>query len=396
MKYFNYDIEFLQSKGANYTAKEITDQPIVWKETYDLIISKQQELGNFLNTAIKGCSKIILTGAGTSAYIGLSLEGYYQKNTGITTVAIPTTHLITHPADYLQSTIPTLLISFARSGNSPESEAALKLADCMCESVHHIIISCDGAGKLANYESENPKYTLLLPEDSNDKGLAMTSSYSNMLLAGLLLLDLNKLNIIDKKIKTLVDFGNLMISKFSSSLQKIAQLNFERAVFLGSGPFYGTATESNLKLQELTDGKIICKSDTFLAFRHGPKAVVDENTLMVYFFSNDPYVQQYEKDLVGNMQKGRKPMFQIGISQFPLDDVKLDYQIILSESGKTLQLEDEYFTVSAIIAGQLLGFFKSLDAGLQPDNPSVLGAISRVVEGVVIYELDQIKETKQV
>ncbi|MBN2486025.1 MAG: SIS domain-containing protein [Bacteroidales bacterium] len=395
MKYFDYDLEFLQSKGAIYTAREINDQPNVWKETYNKVVSEKSELIGFWQSAVQICSKIILTGAGTSAYIGLSLEGAFQKSSGITTVAIPTTHLITHPAEYFQANVPTLLVSFARSGNSPESEAAHKLADSLCEKVFHLVITCDSNGKLARYTSVNPQYTLVLPEDSNDKSLAMTSSYTNMLLAGLLIKDLEHINLLNNKIKILAEYGNVLISKFSEPLKKIAQLNFDRAVFLGSGPFYGTATESNLKLQELTDGNIVCKSDTFLAFRHGPKAVVNEHTIVVYFFSNNPYVYQYERDLVRNMQKGKMPMFQLGISQQPLSDIKLDYQIDLSKYVQELQIEDEYFTVCAVIMAQLLGFFKSLIIGLKPDNPSVLGAISRVVEGVVIYDLNKYSEINQ-
>ena len=155
-------------------------------------------------------------------------------------------------------------------------------------------------------------------------------------------------------------------------------------VFLGSGPFYGTATESNLKLQELTDGNIICKNHTYLGFRHGPKAVTDEGTLLVFIFSNTPFVMQYERDLVLSMRKGKKPMYTIGIFEHEASGLGFDLEIKLSDSGN--MLDEELLTVCDILPAQLLGMYKSLALGLNPDSPSESGAISRVVEDVTIYQ----------
>jgi len=82
---------------------------------------------------------------------------------------------------------------------------------------------------------------------------------------------------------TLVKYGEKFIAYYADEIREIANKNFKRAVFLGSGPFFGTATDRILKVQEMTDGKIICKNDSFLGFRHGPKVVVDEHTLSCIF-----------------------------------------------------------------------------------------------------------------
>ncbi len=111
----------------------------------------------------------------------------------------------------------------------------------------------------------------------------------------------------------------------------------------------GIARESQLKLQELTDGKIICKYDSFMGFRHGPKAVVDENTLIVYLFSNDNYVNQYEVDLVNANVSGRKNLFTIGVMEQEIKVPGMDLQIILSDNGKNIQ-EDFMSVVSVLPA----------------------------------------------
>ena len=384
MKYLKINEAELISKGAIYTAKEISEQPLTWERTYEKFIQEQKGIMEFWSTYIKECKKIILTGAGTSAYIGYSLEGAFQKYTGITTVSIATTHLVTHPADYLQANVPTLIISFARSGNSPESVATAKLADTFCNECSHLVITCDEEGQLAKYKSKNGKYNFILPAESNDKGVAMTSSYTSMLLSGLLFARREQADALKEQINYLQKFGRNIIDNYCDRLQEIAKLNFERAVFLGSGPLYGTATESHLKLQELTDGQIICKNDSFLGFRHGPKAVIDEKTIVLFIFSNNDYVHRYEKDLVRSIQKEKKAMMLVGVADSPISEINLDVEIYFSETSK--QIEEEFLSVCSVLPAQILGFFKSLELGLKPDNPSVSGAVSRVVEGVVIYD----------
>jgi len=277
-----------------------------------------------------------------------------------------------------------MLVSFSRSGNSPESTAVVNLADKLCKKCFHLFITCDATGQLARCQSNSTKLIVLLPPEANDKSLAMTGSYSGMLLCGFLLARLKDLNMLGPQIDILHQYGTRILKYYAPQLKKIASLDFKRVVFLGSGPFRGTATESQLKLQELTDGAIICKNDSYLGFRHGPKAVTNEKTLLVFIFSNNRYVQQYEKDLVLSMKKGKKALFTIGIFESQVNGLKFDLGIKLSESGN--HLDEELLTVCDVLPGQLLGFYKSLALGLKPDAPSESGAISRVVENVIIYE----------
>ena len=384
MEYLGLNEKELVLKGAVHTSREISNQPLVWKSTYDRLIIERDTISGFLEKISHKVKKIILTGAGTSAYIGYSLEGSFQRYFGITTVSVPTTHLVTHPYDYFQKDTPTLLVSFARSGNSPESVAAAKLSDSVCKECYHLVITCDKDGELAKYDSINSKYNFILPIESNDKSLAMTSSYTSMLLAGLLISRFKEIITLENQVNHLVNFGNNIIDNYSGNLSEIAKLDFERAVFLGSGPFFGTATESHLKLQELTDGRIICKNDSFLGFRHGPKAVVDKKTIVMFIFSNNDFVQKYERDLVKEMQREKKEMLTIGVSESKVHNISLDLNIVLSENGK--QIDEEFLAVCSVLPAQILGFYKSLEVGLLPDTPSKSGSISRVVKGVTIYD----------
>ncbi|HEX5023753.1 MAG TPA: sugar isomerase, partial [Agriterribacter sp.] len=310
--------------------------------------------------------------------------GPFQKNTQKQTIAIATTDLISHPGHYFSDKC-TLLISFARSGESPESVAAVNMANECSNKVFHLIITCNPDGKLARASGNgtNSTFVFLLPPEANDQSLAMTGSFSAMLLAGLLISRIKEIESLKAQVKQLAGYGENILKNYSNQLKAIAKLDFQRAIFLGSGPLQSVANESDLKLQELTDGKVICKFDSYLGFRHGPKAVINASTLLVYLFSNDDYVHQYEKDLVKDIAKGEKGLFSIGIIESAKEKIDVNLLIELSTNSKTV--DEEFLAVCTIMPAQILGFYKSLAFGLTPDNPSEKETITRIVQGVTIY-----------
>src|SRR6478735_4044829 len=206
-----------------------------------------------------------------------------------------------------------------------------------------------------------------------------------MLLTGLLVACIHHSKANKQQVELLIEAANNIMS-FAGLLNEIAQKDFKRAIFLGSGALFGTATEAALKLQELTDGKIICKEDTYLGLRHGPKAVIDKHTLVIYFFSNDDYVKQYEQDLVNDIKSGTNALFVLSISECFEAMNAVDAQVNFGNASE--QIAEDFLPVCAILAGQLLGFYKSLELSLKPDEPSVNGSISRGVQGVNIYRVD--------
>lgn len=387
MQIINLDEDLLVENGGLLTAKEISGQPELWKNLSETFFNVSEEIENFLQDSYSQIDNIILTGAGTSAFIGLSLQGPLFRNTKILTRAIATTEIVSHPQDFFNERQIPLIISFARSGNSPESCAAIELADKFSNKCFHLIITCDANGALAHCESSNPAYVFVLPDEANDKSLAMTGSYSGMLLTGLMMAYIKNPEKIKEQVSLLIQAGEHIFSFKNSMLQKIADMDFKRAFFIGSGGMLGTATEAALKLQELTDGKIICKTDSYLGLRHGPKAVIDEKTLVVYFLSSNAYVKKYETDLIQAMAHGNHTMFQLAVGEHFEKMHNFDAQVNFGIDNRSI--DEDFLPVCAIIPGQLLGFYKSLQVGLKPDTPSVNGSISRVVQGVIIYPFEE-------
>ncbi len=363
--------------------REVVQQPRLWRRVYADILAKKELISRFFSAYMKSDSEVIFTGAGSSFFVGEMVAGFFQQKTGYTTKAVSTTEIVTYPDHYISKNRPLLLVSFARSGNSPESVAAVKKAEEINPNIAHLIITCNKDGELANCKSIENRFAIILPEESNDKALAMTSSVTSMALVVLLLANLDSLENQEPQIEIVASLVERVFEKYGDMLFKIASIDFERVVFLGSGPFYGLAHEAHLKVQEMTDGQLICKFDSFLGFRHGPKAVVNNKTLMVYLHSPMLKVRRYEDDLVRSVNEEQNPAFKLGICDTCDNDENYDAVVVFSK--RKYEIDEAYFMLAYLVPVQLFSIYKSIEYGLNPDAPSVSGAIHRVVKGVKIY-----------
>ena len=378
-------------ENTGFTFNEIHQQPAMWRKELKALLENQDAISAFMHKYLTPDTDIVLTGAGTSAFIGDALQPV-MRGMWHNVRSVATTDIITHANYLLDPEKPLLLVSFARSGNSPESVGAVNLANKLCKNVAHVYITCNKNGKLAE-ESRQPSAVsrqnillLQLPEETDDKSLAMTSSFSTMLLTCLMLGHIDTLTDDIEMIEKTAKNAEAVIAEYEDKLKEIASRPFERGVFLGSGALKGIAEECHLKLQELTDGAVVCKFDSFLGFRHGPKAVVNSKSIVVYLMVDDEKVQRYERDLVRQVDANNKPVAQVIVcaGKAPeLPDVKADLVVKMPYGPKE---NDFYGIVAYVLVGQLLGYYASLAHGLNPDAPSVSGNIHRVVEGVTIYE----------
>ena len=366
-----------------HTYREIKQQPRVWLEAYNIILSRKAEIKAFTDRYLSQGYEIILSGAGTSAYIGDALEPALHNTLFRGARALATTDIITNPYMYFNKDSKVLMVSFGRSGNSPESLGAVKAVNQTAGSVAHIFITCNAEGEMARTKAPNI-LTVLLPPETNDVSLAMTSSYSTMLLSCSLIANIDKIEEQKGYIETLSAAVERTMDQYEGAIKDMAARDFKRAIFLGSGPMKGVAEECRLKLQELTDGGVMCAYDSFLGFRHGPKALVNPDSLMVYLMSPNPDVQRYEKDLICQVKSNNNVKGSI-IVCFSKPDLPQDCYSLCIELGLPASLPVCYGCVSYVVVGQLLGCFKSIERGLCPDSPSVSGNISRVVEGVILY-----------
>jgi len=371
----------LNEQGGALTAVEINQQPKVWGDVLKLICGDSAQHTKFLAPLLaKKDIRIILTGAGTSAFIGKCLAPLMLNKLGLRVEAIPTTDLVSGPELYFQQNIPTLMVSFARSGSSPESLAAVNLANRFCDSIHHVIFTCNEQGEL-HVTSKNKKniLTILLPHETHDRGFAMTSSFTSMLYSASLVFGL-----IDSSESNCEAIGTAAAEVIAHELPLINAIvarQFQRVVYLGSNELRGLAEEAALKLLELTDGRVVATFDSPLGFRHGPKTIVNDKTLVVLFLTNQPYTRQYDLDLLRELQRDGKAGQVIALNAGKNIDGSSGFvQIAGLTQANNLELALPY-----VVFAQLLSFMQSLALGITPDQPSRSGTVNRVVQGVQIY-----------
>ena len=386
----DYTKEDLIELGAEITTREIYQQPQVWQTAFENYKAQSDEIVAFLNGIGKKHDyiKVILTGAGTSAYVGETLLPYFRKiydERKWNFNAIATTDIVANPLAYLHKEVTTILVSFARSGNSPESVAAVDLAKDIVEELYQITITCAAEGKLAQQAHGDERNLLLLqPAPSNDAGFAMTSSFTSMMLTALLVFDKTDLVTKEEKISALIALSQEMLDS-AAAIQKMVSLDYNRVIYLGAGPFFGLAHEAQLKILELTAGQVATMYESPIGFRHGPKSLVNEETVVVVFSSTDTYTKLYDLDLVREVA-GDEIARKVILLTDQKENLENVEQVILSSQ---YLVDDVYRVFPYIVYGQLFALLTALKVKNRPDTPSPTGTVNRVVQGVIIHPFDK-------
>lgn len=389
-KLLGLEISRLEDCSGLNTAKEIIQQPNTWRESVKNLIKNKIEIKSFIDSFLsKKEFRIILTGAGTSAFAGEVCEPYLTSLLNKRVEAIATTDLVASPKSYFIKDIPTLLVSFARSGNSPESVHAVNLASQLVDDLYQIVITCNENGKLAkNTVNDEKSLLLLMPPQTNDLGFAMTSSFTTMVLNAMAVFNIDNIENFSSDVDKLSNSVNDFIENNIEKVTSLANEDFERIVYLGSSTSKGIARESALKVLELTAGKVNASYDTPLGFRHGPKSVVDDETVSVIYISNDEYTRKYDLDLAKEMLAHKKNDKVVIVGDNIEEDIlnKADYVFNVENINYTVENE-VLLPLQQIIFGQMLSFLKSVNLGITPDNPCPTGEVNRVVQGVILHEL---------
>ena len=377
MNYLGITQAELENAGGYWTAREISQQPAVWADIGRRAAQERAALRAYLEPLLRRPNmRVVLTGAGSSAFVGECLASALTK-AGHQVQAVSTTDLVGSPDSWLDPAAPLLLVSFARSGNSPESVAAVTLAEQAVPDCHHLIVTCNREGALYQRGADGPNaHVVLLPEETNDRGFAMTSSFSGMLLAAALGFGL----LPDQAVSALSAAAAHILEAATPVAARLAHGGFERVVYLGSNECKGLAREAALKMLELSDGRVVTLSETPLGFRHGPKTIVNGKTLVVMFLANDDYTQRYELDVLKELRAdgvaARVVTLGAGAPTQHAD------HIALPGAGAASSLA---LCLPYVVFAQILAFLQSMALKLTPDLPNQRGVVNRVVPGFTIY-----------
>lgn len=372
------DTARLDQAGAGLTAREIAQQPGVWPQIDALVAARRGALDAFLGPLLaRSGLRIVLAGAGTSAFIGECLAPALLGR-GLRAEAVATTDLVSGPGLFLQPDVPTLVVSFARSGSSPESVAAVALADQLVREVHHLVITCNAEGELYRMAQDRADaFAILLPDATHDRGFAMTTSFTSMLLAAALAFGV----LAPGAAAAPAAAAARLLETQAPLLQSLVARGFRRVVYLGSNELRALGREAALKLLELSDGQVVALHDSPLGFRHGPKTVVDADTLVVVLLSNDAHARRYDLDLLGELRRDGRAGQVLALSGRA--EAEADGGWVLLDG--VAAAPDLALALACIVFCQSFALLQSLALGLRPDTPSVSGTVNRVVRGVTIH-----------
>lgn len=380
------DLSAWQRLGGAHTAEEIAQQPALWSALAELLQARQSQLDDFLGAALRDpAQRIIFTGAGSSGFIAEMVADTINAQWPAEVRAIHTTSLLTDPALYLQKDRPTLLVSFGRSGSSPESIAAVELVRGRVDDARFLDITCNPDGELARRgQGRTDTLSLLMPPASCDRAFAMTSSLTCMLLAALTAFDRAAWPQRLQRLHALSTLGQSALTRWDGAVAALATTAYSRVIYLGSGPLEALAREAALKVLELTAGRVLALANTPLGFRHGPKSTLNGETLVVMLRSAQPLARRYEQDLLNELR--RDGIAGRVLSVGPHDDSAEagDFTLALPAADAP-PLPDPLLAPLWLLVAQCYALQRSAALGLTPDNPFPDGTVNRVVQGVTIH-----------
>jgi D-galactosamine 6-phosphate deaminase/isomerase len=372
-----------KQRGYFYTLKEICQQPWTWLSTCE----RMTALRDSLVRSMSGIKNLVFTGSGSSEYAGDCVRLPLQNELAVCVESVSGGTLLIHGAKALPNDRPGLLVSLARSGNSPESTGAVKILLESERAYRHLIVTCNEAGSLARtWRDHKDVLVVALPPETNDESLVMTSSFTNLTLAARFLGLLDRPEAYRKLCAAQSRICRDLLSTYVDVLSRIASTEFRRAVFLGSGTRYSAAREASLKMLEMTSGRVTTLSESFLGLRHGPMSFVHEDTLVVCQLSSEPRTRAYELDLLAELDRKKLGLCKVIIGEgVPESAGRVGDEMI--QCPGLGELGDDDGAIIFVVVAQLLAFFRCLEEGLHPDSPSEGGVISRVVESFPLHTL---------
>lgn len=365
--------------GYGHTLREIAQQPVTWLETTAAI----HALHSVVEESLDGVDAVVFTGSGSSVYAAECVAPCLQRSLRRPVSAVPAGLILTHPEACLPPTGPFLVVSLARSGDSPESRAVVDdLLDTRPQA-RHLFITCNREGALATrYRTRPGTRSIVLDEKTHDRSLVMTSSFTNLVLAGRALA--GNPEACERRGAELAVAGRCLLRERTGEIARAARSGFRSAVYLGSGCRLGSAREAALKMLEMNAGEVPTFAESYLGLRHGPMSAIHPHTLVVAFLSSDPLVRAYELDLLSELDRKGLGAGRVLVGSQLANRIDAGRDALRLDCGPTPSADEDLTLLDALV-GQLLAFFRCRDAGYRPDSPSRDSVITRVVSGFEIH-----------
>lgn len=336
---------------------EIHSQPETWK----LIIKRFKEKEQNLKVFLKDKDTFIFSGCGSGHNASVHFRNIGDFFLKKACYAYQASEINFYAKEIYSkgNNKDTVTFLFSRSGNTTEVIGALE--QIRKNNLSSIFgITCYEDSLL--YKNSDLTFSLI---DANEKAVATTRSLTSMNLLSILVCNsLSTDNNLTESIAKLPDFGEKVIKNFEELSKRIGETEkINKFFILSNTPNFGIARESKLKLLEMTLSWADCFNT--LDFRHGPKAVVDENSLVVIFLSDSAF--DYELSIAEEMKELGGNLLIFG-DKVPKKFYSLTNNIV--DLGENISEWVRGILFLPVI--QLLSYYKAIKKGLDPDNPKNL------------------------
>jgi glucosamine--fructose-6-phosphate aminotransferase (isomerizing) len=330
---------------------EITSQGRAWAEVIPIVTEQTEAIQDLF----EGVEEAVFTGCGSGLNASFSGASILQMQAGISARAVPAAEIPLFPGNVLIRGRKTLAVLISRSGKTTEAVRALD--DMRSQGIRTVAITCTEGSPLA---TRSDLALVLTPV--TERAVATTRSLTGMMLTTQLVAAIVSGDeaYLDE-LRRLPELCESRMEDFRELGQALGQrTDLTKYAFVGNGPFFGQARESQLKVKET----VLLPADAYpmFDFRHGPQSTVDAQMLMVAFISDS--ARQEEIRFLRDM----KALGGVTWALCDQADAELrahaDY-LLEARSGLSELARGPLY----MPAVQYMAYYRSLSRGLNPDEP---------------------------
>jgi len=291
-----------KGKYAHYMLKEIFEQPQAIRDTLESRITKDSVLtsafGHNAKAIFKNTKHIQIIACGTSYHAGLVAKYWLED-----IAKIPTHIEVASEYRYRDPVIldDTLFITISQSGETADTLEALKVIKKRSNKIHTLTI-CNSAESSLTRESE----LAFLTHAGHEIGVASTKAFTTQLVSlALLSVAIGRCHkkVSEQQEAKIVDGLNRLPGLIATTLKQEDQIiklaktfkNKHNAIFLGRGSMHAIAMEGALKLKEIS--YIHAEAYPAGELKHGPIALIDEDTPVIAVAPNDKLLDKLKSNL---------------------------------------------------------------------------------------------------
>ena len=382
LKTIEWDAEAAEKAGfEHFMMKEIHEQPKAVSDTINSVVKDGKidlsEVGLDEDT-IRNVSQIYIVACGSAYHVGMAAQYVFED-----LARIPVRVELASEFRYRNPILDKngLAIIVSQSGETADSLAALR--ECKARGIRTLaivnVIGSSIAREASDHsvteiaqqvgfgDADNVFYTLAGPEIS----VATTKAYSTQLIAAYVLaLQFAKIrseiteeqcDAYVKELKTLPEKIKRILED-KERLQWFAskQANAKDIFFIGRGIDYAISLEGSLKMKEIS----YIHSEAYAAgeLKHGTISLIEDGTLVIGVLTQP---KLYEKTISNMVECKSRGAYLMGLTTFGNYNTEdtADFTVYIPKT-------DPHFATSlAVIPLQLLGYYVSVNKGLDVDKP---------------------------